>query len=206
MEKKKALFSGTSGYSRPKCAKISHFGMFRCQLHMKMNSDDNRMSGHDWEVSGNGEQIEDIQYIANVVSDNGRNGRRTTGRGSRQRMDMYGNQVRRGRIVRRRRIRRLDIEEFRMFDQNGIIPRRNVTCNRENAQTEREKFEHSISEELRCTDNLDLRWSESPYLRCSGFRRRKQKLVTVSTVRTKKKWLNGENLTTIIVSMAIEEE
>lgn len=47
---------------------------------------------------------------------------------------------------------------------------------------------------------------EVPFLRCSGWQRRNQKYVNVSTVRMMRKLVNGDEVKSVIVSTVVEEE
>lgn len=101
-------------------------------------------------------------------------------------MDVNGSRVDNGRVRNQRsswkRIAR--IEDFGMFDRDGgFAVGRNVADKRGRAMAEREKFGVSANEAIICIDSLDLYWSETPYFRCSGVRRRSQKLISVSNFR-----------------------
>lgn len=108
--------------------------------------------------------------------------------------------------IRKRRM--VNVENYVMFNLGRIAPTGNsINGNvNESGLSEQAKLNQSFEECSLCIQKLYTTWSELPFFRCSGGRRRNHKFSCVSTLRMKRNVTSDGTLYCAIISFVIEEQ
>lgn len=108
---------------------------------------------------------------------------------------------------RSRKRRMISVEDFYLFNlDTGAVVGRQVEQGTRIGMDETERFESSVDECLQCLSKLYTKWTEIPFFRCSGGRRRNHKFCCVMTLRLRSRTEEGLSLYSVIISSVIEED
>lgn len=109
---------------------------------------------------------------------------------------------------KRRKRCRISIEQFTMFGKNGVDldSRSSDRGNSQVVLTDEQKFSKSIKDSQWCMASLQDVWEETPFIRCSGGKRRDQKFICVATVRMKRNLFGGGHSICVLLSLILEDE